>query len=87
MTVRASPALTAWVALAASVPAFGLIYLVCLAIAWHGAHVNCLRLHEQTGYPTRMTGSMFGGSCYIDVNGQWIPGTRYRSGRPARVPS
>ncbi len=45
---------------------------------WHADHVDCLRLHEQTGYPTRMTGTMWGGGCYIHIDGRWIPDTRYR---------
>lgn len=47
-------------------------------LCWHAGHVDCLRLHEQTGYPTRMVGTMWGGGCYIFVDGRWIPDTRYR---------
>jgi hypothetical protein len=47
-------------------------------LCWHADHVDCLRLHEQTGYPTRMVGTMWGGGCYVLVDNRWIPDTRYR---------
>jgi hypothetical protein len=54
------------------------LYVSVAAVGWHARHVGCLRLHEQTDYPTRMVGSMWGGGCYVFIDGRWIPDTRYR---------
>lgn len=64
----------------------GVLFIVCIGglvfgisgASWHGDHVSCLRLSEQTGYPTRMAGNMWNGECYINVNGKWIPEDKYR---------
>lgn len=54
------------------------VVFIVIGWSWHADHVDCLRLHEQTGYPTRMAGTMWGGGCYIRIDGRWIPDTRYR---------
>lgn len=38
----------------------------------HDNHVACLRLHEQTGYPTKTVGTVVP-DCYILFEDQWIP--------------
>ena len=50
-----------------------------MAGVWHGMHVSCLRLQEQTGYPTRMAGNMFSGGCYLYLDGRWIPEESFRN--------
>lgn len=62
---------------------FAIVSVLCLVcsiggLSWHGDHVSCLRLSEQTGYQTRMAGNMFSGECYINVDGKWMPADRYR---------
>lgn len=59
-----------------SIAALVLLLMVGL---WHASHVECLRLHEQTGYATRMAGNAFGGGCFVNVHDRWIPASRYRS--------
>lgn len=54
------------------------LFFGVFGISWHAAHVDCLRLHEQTGFPTRMVGTMWGGGCYIYIDGRWVPDSRYR---------
>ena len=55
------------------------VVFIAMGGTWHANHVSCLRLHEQTAYPTRMAGNMFSGVCFIQINGRWIPAERYRS--------
>jgi hypothetical protein len=51
---------------------------VILPIRNHTAHVSCLRLSEGTGMPTQYKRSGLSGECYIEVNGRWIPESRWR---------
>jgi hypothetical protein len=44
----------------------------------HVVHVDCLRLHEATGKPTKVVASGADRDCYIQVGGAWIPADRYR---------
>jgi len=60
------------------VAVIAVLIVVIFGTSWHADHVDCLRLHEQTSYPTRMTGTMWGGGCYVQVDGRWIPDERYR---------
>lgn len=69
----------ALLAFAATMLVFAVIVGVTVAGVWHYEHVACLRLSEQTVYPTRMAGNAFGGGCYVKINGRWIPAERYRS--------
>jgi hypothetical protein len=55
-----------------------MITVAVVAVDWHGQHVECLRLHEQTNYDTRMVGTVLGGECYVQVDNRWVPADRYR---------
>ena len=55
-----------------------LVTAVVVASDWHGQHIACRQLHEQTGYATRMVGDWSVGECYVQVDERWIPATRYR---------
>ena len=44
----------------------------------HSGHVSCLRLHEQSGLPTRYARSGVDGECWGQVNGSWVPEDRWR---------
>lgn len=54
------------------------IFAVAAAFANHTAHVSCLRLHEVTQLETRYVRSGANGECYVNVDGQWIPESRWR---------
>jgi hypothetical protein len=45
----------------------------------HTTHVDCLRLHEQTGLETRVARSGWNEECYVRTSGgHWVPEDRYR---------
>jgi hypothetical protein len=48
----------------------------------HGDHVDCLRLHEQTGLATKYARSGPSGECYVQVeDGRWVPEDRWMNMR------
>lgn len=60
-----------------------LIGAFCLGLGLllnHSDHVDCLRLHEQTGLETRYARSGLNGECYVNVNGgMWVPQSTWRN--------
>jgi hypothetical protein len=42
----------------------------------HSTHVTCLRVHEETGHPTKVVGKM-DATCFIQVNGKWVSYDKY----------
>ena len=64
----------------ASLACAAMLFGVIFAISNHVDHVSCLRLHENTGLPTRYERSGPTGECYIQDNGQWIPKGNWRTG-------
>lgn len=44
----------------------------------HTFHVDCLRLHEQTGLGTKYARSGMSGECYVQLeDGRWVPQDRW----------
>ena len=64
-----------YVALAFLVAVAGLIGGIIVGVN-HSMHVECLRIHEQSDLPTRVSHRM--GECWIQVNGEWVPIDRWR---------
>lgn len=69
-----------FIAVLATVIAIVGLFVVLPALVWHGSHVECLRMREQTGYATRMVGNMYSGECYISVppSTGYIPLSKFR---------
>lgn len=61
-------------------PVGGFISFV-IAMGNHSTHVSCLRLHEQTGLPTRTVGWPLP-DCFIKVGDEWIPPKNYIVNKP-----
>jgi len=68
-----------------ALPIAGILLFMAIAIpaaligSVHVVHVDCLRLHEATGRPTKVVASGVDRDCYIQLgNGAWIPADRYR---------
>lgn len=57
---------------------FGILYLAIAVPLIHVTHVDCLRLHEATGKPTKVVASGVQRDCYIQLGTEWIPAERYR---------
>lgn len=63
-----------------SVAAFLLAFTVVSRITEnHNIHVDCLRLSEGTGLPTRVAGPMLGRKCFVQVDGKWVPASQWRA--------
>lgn len=66
--------------------ALSIVLFICAAFAGiallmnHSDHVDCLRLHEQTGLETHYARSGINGECYVNVNGgMWVPLSTWRN--------
>jgi hypothetical protein len=68
----------AWAVLLVMLVMFAGIITGVFVLLNHGDHVSCLRLHEQTGLPTRYAHSGPDGECYIQIeDGRWVPQDRW----------
>lgn len=71
-----------WLMLPISIVGFsallGLLFVVFGVIGIHVTHVDCLRLHEATGKPTKVVASGLQRDCYIQLGTEWVPAERYR---------
>lgn len=72
--------LRGWVVIVATLLGFlsfvGAAVTVTALVENHSEHVTCLRVHEETGHPTKVVGKM-DATCFVQVNGKWVSYDRY----------